>query len=111
MKKEMGKRVVFVITALAAVVIAAALMLYFGVIHINNPGKGEFPVRGVDVSSYQGEIAWNELSKQKIDFAYIKATEGSGSQDPRFAENWANAESAPMSITNNNNTFFMLFSY
>ena len=98
MKKEMGKSVVFVITALAAVVIAAALMLYFGVIHINNPGKGEFPVRGVDVSSYQGEIDWNELSKQKIDFAYIKATEGSSHVDPYFADNWNNSKETELCI-------------
>ncbi len=98
MKKEMGKSVVFVITALAAVVIAAALMLYFGVIHINNPGKGEFPVRGVDVSSYQGEIDWNELSKQKIDFAYIKATEGSSHVDPYFLDNWNNSKETKLCI-------------
>ena len=49
---------------------------------------------GVDVSSYQADIDMEALKEQNISFVYIKATEGSGSQDPRFAENWANAESA-----------------
>jgi len=48
-------------------------------------------VRGVDVSSYQGEIDWPVLADQGIDFAWIKATEGSSSVDPRFAANWAGA--------------------
>lgn len=49
---------------------------------------------GVDVSSYQADIDMDALKEQNISFVYIKATEGSGSQDPRFAENWANAKSA-----------------
>ena len=36
----------------------------------------------------------NELKEQNIEFIYIKATEGSTSQDDRFAENWENAEKA-----------------
>ena len=47
-----------------------------------------YPVHGVDVSSYQGTIDWSALAAQDIDFAYIKATEGSGYVDERFAENW-----------------------
>ncbi len=53
-----------------------AASLYNGLIHINNPSKQKYPIRGVDVSSYQGVIDWNVLSRQNIDFAYIKATEG-----------------------------------
>ena len=49
---------------------------------------------GVDVSSYQADIDMNQLKEQDIQFIYIKATEGSGSQDKRFAENWKNAQDA-----------------
>lgn len=49
------------------------------------------PVRGVDVSSYQGEIDWSVLAAQDLTFAWIKATEGSSSTDPRFATNWERA--------------------
>ena len=36
----------------------------------------------------------NKLKEQNIEFIYIKATEGSGSQDNRFVENWENAKKA-----------------
>ncbi len=49
---------------------------------------------GVDVSSYQADIDMNRLKEQDIQFIYIKATEGSGSQDKRFDENWKNAQDA-----------------
>ena len=49
---------------------------------------------GVDVSSYQADIDMNKLKEQNIAFIYIKATEGSNTQDDRFAENWKNAEKA-----------------
>lgn len=51
-------------------------------------------VFGVDVSSYQGEVDWNVLARQGVDFAFIKATEGSSLADRRFAQNWANAQAA-----------------
>ena len=43
-------------------------------------------VRGVDVSHYQGEIDWKVLGQQDIDFAYIKATEGSSHVDEKFSQ-------------------------
>ena len=39
----------------------------------------------MDVSSYQGEVDWPVLAEQGVDFAFIKATEGSLLQDRRFA--------------------------
>lgn len=47
-----------------------------------------YPVQGVDVSHYQGTIDWEILSGQGISFAFIKATEGSGYVDEKFADNW-----------------------
>lgn len=49
-----------------------------------------YQVQGVDVSHYQGEIDWDELSGNGIQFAFIKATEGSGHVDEKFLENWEN---------------------
>lgn len=48
-----------------------------GILQLNNPSKKKYPVRGVDVSHYQGDIDWDTLANQGIDFAFIKATEGS----------------------------------
>ena len=51
---------------------------------------------GVDVSSYQANIDMSKLKAQNIEFIYIKATEGSGSQDNKFAENWENAKKSAL---------------
>jgi lysozyme len=45
-------------------------------------------VRGVDVSSHQGEIDWEILAGHNIHFAYIKATEGSTFVDQKFESNF-----------------------
>ena len=53
-------------------VFAAGIMAYLiwnGWILLNNPSKTRYPVRGVDVSHYQGEIDWKVLGRQDIDFA------------------------------------------
>lgn len=73
---------IFVRCSLLLIVLAVlatliAVLLWNGVIHLNHPSNKKYPIRGVDVSYYQGEIDWKTLSKQDIDFAYIKATEES----------------------------------
>lgn len=70
---------------------AAGALLFNGVIRFNNPPMRMYPVRGVDVSSYQGAVDWDVLSGQGIGFAYIRATEGSSTQDARFSFNWEHA--------------------
>ena len=89
------KTIALTIAVLVLVCVALCACLYFGIIHINNP---EYKVRGVDVSSYQGDIDWNVLSLQGIDFAYIKATEGSSTVDRCFEANWTNASKTPLRI-------------
>ncbi len=79
------------IAACAACVMTAAGVFaaaWQGWIIPNRIYARHYPVHGVDVSSYQGVIDWPTLAAQDIDFAYIKATEGSGHVDERFAENW-----------------------
>ncbi len=52
-------------------------------------------IRGIDISSYQNEIDWENIKKSKIDsfpiqFCLIKATEGINDVDYCFQLNWAN---------------------
>ena len=98
-KKKKDFKILTVSAAVLGIIIVlalTALLLYNnGIITPNDPT--EYEVRGVDVSSYQGDIDWNILSKD-IDFAYIKATEGSGSTDPKFADNWNNAQNKNIRI-------------
>lgn len=59
---------------------------------------GKFEMTGVDVSRYQGTIDWAELAGQDLDFAFIKATEGSGHIDECFYDNWQEAGKTALHI-------------
>ncbi|MGO1284074.1 MAG: GH25 family lysozyme [Brachybacterium sp.] len=51
-------------------------------------------VMGIDVSSYQKDIDWEQVAGDGYGFAYIKATEGSGFADTHFRQNWDGARAA-----------------
>ncbi|MBQ2941986.1 MAG: glycoside hydrolase family 25 [Clostridia bacterium] len=78
--------------------IALAYLYGNGKIHFNYPGSEKYPVVGIDVSNYQGEIDWEKIAGQNIDFAFIKCTEGSGFKDPFFDRNWELAGETGMRI-------------
>jgi GH25 family lysozyme M1 (1,4-beta-N-acetylmuramidase) len=46
---------------------------------------------GVDVSHHQGAINWTSVRNAGIQFAFIKATEGTTFEDPRFDTNYVAA--------------------
>lgn len=75
-----------------ALFLVAGLLVFAKVIRITTFFASRYPVHGVDVSHYQGEIDWAVLSGQDIRFAYIKATEGSSHVDRQFSQNWSEAE-------------------
>jgi lysozyme len=54
----------------------------------------QYPVHGVDVSRWQGNINWPKLKAHGANFAYIKATDGGDRLDPAFRRNWKGAEAA-----------------
>jgi lysozyme len=56
----------------------------------------QYPVRGVDVSHYQGKIDFDALADQGMRFAFIKATEGSTHVDPMLEKNSAGIENSDM---------------
>lgn len=62
------------------------------------PDEQQYPVRGVDVSYYQGNIDWDVLISQGVDFAFIKATEGVDHNDIQFAQNWESAKEASIYV-------------
>ena len=82
------------IVKLAVVLVFAALLIYNIAVKSGRRAAEKFEVRGVDVSSYQGEIDWAVLRDAGISFAFIKATEGSGYVDRYFAENIEGARTA-----------------
>ena len=56
-----------------------------------NPSFATNPPPGIDVSHYQGSINWSSVKAAGIQFAYIKATEGTTYTDPTFSANYTNA--------------------
>ncbi len=99
MKRSKKLRVIAICVAAVIIIFAAAaVLLYTGIIKFNDPSREKYPVRGVDVSHYQGKIDWAEIRKQDISFAFIKATEGSSYVDPCFEDNFRNAPKAGLRV-------------
>ncbi|MFF0105272.1 lysozyme [Streptomyces hirsutus] len=51
-------------------------------------------VQGIDVSHWQGGINWTSVRNSGIQFAWMKATEGTGYKDPSFNTNYPAAHNA-----------------
>lgn len=93
------KKLFYIAFVTVVILIAISLFLIFnGIILLNNPSESTYPIRGVDVSSYQGFIDWKILSGQGIEFAFIKATEGSSYVDPNFTYNFKSAAETSLRI-------------
>ena len=95
-RKPAWGRIIIALVLLVLLVMCAAkgldiLHAYKYNIEVEEPSQADYPVRGVDVSRYQGTIDWQVLASQDVTFAFIKATEGSSHQDPCFAYNWEEA--------------------
>lgn len=71
-KQRIKKYLVFFIIIIFIAVIIFVLFNQ-GVLWFNNPLQSQYPVRGVDVSAHQGEIDWDALASQGIDFAIYKS--------------------------------------
>ena len=77
-----------------AVVVAAQVLVHFKVVQPNMWFVPKDAIVGVDVSNHQAEVDMQALVDQGMQFAYIKATEGTSYVDDYFDENWAAARAA-----------------
>ncbi len=57
-----------------------------------------YPVRGIDVSSHNGEIDFGRVSRDGMSFVIIKASEGSDYRDPSFASYYKAASRAGLKV-------------
>ena len=72
------------VTGLACI----GLLFHLGVVQFNNPSRDRYPVRGIDVSEYQGRIGLGAACLP----GYRMPSSGNGGSsyiDPRFAYNWS----------------------
>lgn len=86
---------------LSAILVCGLLLWHLlstGTVWFNMPSQKKYPVRGVDASHYQGQMNWERIAEQGITFAFLKATEGSGTVDDCFADNWKNARAAGLYV-------------
>jgi lysozyme len=94
--KKKIKRRILVITGL----LLAALFVIVGVKIfrrlLNEPSgieinKSRYPITGIDISLHTGKINFTKIREQKIDFVYIKSSEGFTYKDKNFETNYVNA--------------------
>ena len=82
--------IAFALTAAGVMAIAAIVSRY----QLAAPGQTRFAVQGVDVSHHQGKIDWVALAASDVQFAFIKATEGTDHRDTMFERNWSESAAA-----------------
>ena len=61
--------------------------------------RAQVRTRGIDVSTYQGNINWTKVAKDStIRFVYVKATEGTSIKDPYYSANIKGARKAGLLV-------------
>lgn len=91
MRKPMNKgrkRILAIGIFLVVLFLCGAALICSKTLNLNQYLVFGYALRGVDVSHHQGEVDWKKLEGQGIDFAFVKATEGSSHIDEAFAVNW-----------------------
>ncbi|NVK34141.1 MAG: glycoside hydrolase family 25 protein [Rhodobacteraceae bacterium] len=73
---------------------AASLLAACSLYSLPDPRPQDYPVHGIDISKYQGDVDWKAVRRGGVEFAWIKATEGGDHSDERFLENWYGAKEA-----------------
>lgn len=63
-------------------------------------GTMEYPLKGIDVSEYQGNIDWAKVKASGIDFAILRAGYGrlATQTDRKFIQNYRNAKAAGVPV-------------
>ena len=98
MNKKNVKILIVISSLILTVGILFFVLVWNGVVLLNQHRINKYAVKGVDVSSYQGKIDWHTLASQDISFAFIKATEGSTFVDKNFAYNFEEAQKTTLAV-------------
>ena len=82
------RRHLIVVGVVAAAVSVIATVWWFIWVPNWRPSLRDGERYGVDVSAHQGHVRWTQVAADRIEFAYVKATEGGDFVDARFNQNW-----------------------
>lgn len=91
-----NKKILITVLIITLILFVIFLLMVNGYIIPTKIEAEKFEVKGVDVSEYQGEVDWNKIKEQNIDFAFIKATEGSKGKDNSFDKNYEKLKNMDM---------------
>lgn len=59
---------------------------------------GEMKIKGIDVSSYQGNIDWKKVAAAEVQFAILKIIRKDLNPDKQFENNWTGCTSAGLPV-------------
>ena len=91
-------------TRLPLILLTAAILILTGCRRRNAdssnavPGFKSYEIVGIDVSAHNGDIDFDRVKKEGVEFVIIKATEGSTFKDRRFIENVRKARKAGLKV-------------
>lgn len=99
MHRRVGFLIAIVITAIVAVCgFIHAYRQYIANTPAMEPDKGQYPVRGIDISAHNGSIDFGKVKEAGYDFVIIKATEGTDFKDSMFVDNTRRAREAGLKV-------------
>lgn len=101
MIRNRKKWVIGALSAVGILLLSALLVVslfWNGILRFNYFASRKYEVHGVDVSHYQGEIDWQVLAGEGIEFAFLKATERSDWLDETFERNLKDALAADLRV-------------
>lgn len=90
---KQGRRTIrgWIAGTVIALILLLVVLVFLKKIRIAPLWADRYDVQGVDVSHHQGRVDWRKLAGNGMDFAFIKATEGSSHLDEQFIQNWRGA--------------------
>ena len=66
------------------ITVITSAMVYLCLMKAPSAHAADYPIQGFDVSHHQKEIQWQQISPEKYNFVYLKATEGGDFKDTLF---------------------------
>lgn len=85
------------ITAAAIFVVVAKRVFVQRPAHVE-VDRAVYPMHGIDISAHNGDVDFDSVVAQGVDFVYMKASEGATWRDARFEENYRNAKKAGLEV-------------